>query len=300
MNCQCCHATLAAEAELCDDCQLVLDALGRLTPAMRNHVLASVLVRSARDRAQRMGCSPTACGSALGNAARTTGKTRGTLQAIARWALKAGVYERPEGFEDVRLTVPEVTSGEVTTRRQTPEEKVSTIRKKRRAGADVESLAKAHGVTPQTIETVCEGIEPWQSERVSVPLVGGIPGATPKPIDEDPACYGGPDETSECETCELSGPCADEAAHRDTEEEEPVPEPECREEDEGGVEAHEDWFEPHVTRITIRNDYCPTDAALEALKRLACPTYDQQAARDLVTVAYELGMARGGLGAYEN
>jgi transposase-like protein len=169
--CTCCHRQTAelGERELCPACVRALDLLGGLTTAMRGHVLAHALDRSTRSIAHRLGCTTSAHSSALSNATRTTGLPRDTLLRAATWALRGGIFPKPAGFEDVRLP-GEVgsTSGEVTVRQMTPEEKVRAMRTKRRAGAPVRELAREYGVVESTVEAVTEGIDPEPAEPESI------------------------------------------------------------------------------------------------------------------------------------
>ena len=233
--CGACHGQLNGDLqprpELCAKCYPVFAAIEILTEPMRDHVLAHTLVRSAKDAARRLDCPNTAHSSALGNATVRTGLGRDELRRVALWALKAGVYSKPAGFEDVTLPgYGGSPSGEVTVSKREPEKKASKERP-RKETSDV------LGLTPSAPDGLMD-----VAER----------------------------------------------------EPEPEPEPEYREKD-GWIPGKVEQFAPTITTLPL---ITITDPALEALYRLACPSDERQASRDLVTVAYELGRARGGLDAF--
>ena len=281
--CGFCHAQLNGDPqprpELCAKCYRVFEALDKQTDNIKRHMMAFALVRSNRDASRRLGCPTTAHSSALGNATVRTTFHRAALQRAAMWALKAGVYTKPPGFEDVSLPGENGSpSGEVKVSKQEPRpteakskpteakrkpitpETVAEVIEKRNDGASVEELAEEYGVQPWTIETVTQGeVEPEPvKEPVKEPALSVDPGSEiPGTIEEFVSA--------------------------------PAP-------------MREALHQPNTVSVTLRNDCAPadTDPALEALYRLACPSDERQASRDLVTVAYELGRARGGLDAFNN
>jgi hypothetical protein len=204
------------------------------------------------------------------------------------------------------------------------EEHKATMRKLRKSGKSYAEIAKAFACSDVTVRKICvaeakpkprtgycmltgttafetaqcvchgeitdcgPGCVDWRDER---PVVEHR-----KPAPEDPDCYGGSDETPECDACKLTGPCADEAANYPQDEEEDmvtlseVLEPEC---DQATGERPCDACVDEPERAGSQQPQ-GVDIALEALKRIADSTSDSQVACDLVTVAYELGKTRVG------
>lgn len=290
-RCACCRAETDADG-LCSDCAAVAEAIEGATVDTQRHLLAYALVRSQRDAARRLDKAPTAHNSALGNFARRTGVDRETARRVAVWGLRTGVWQRPAGFEDVSL--PEgpgapSRNGEV---KVTQTEPAPGARKKS------PKPSKVHSYNFDK-----EARQVWKDEHEP----------QPEPADEDPACYGCTNDTSECDTCELTGPCADEAANQTEEEDEdmvtltdvleaqcdaemrerPKPSalcpPNC-EYDCGGC------FRNAQVVARMNAEVPPVDLALEALKRIATPHSDSQVAADLIIVAYELGKTRASIG----
>lgn len=101
-RCDCCHGDLEEDQpEACLSCENTLHAIQCLAPSYKLHILAAALDHSAKDIAHRTGCSAGAHNPALGNATRKTGISRGDLIRVAKWGLRTGRLDKPEGFDDL-------------------------------------------------------------------------------------------------------------------------------------------------------------------------------------------------------
>ena len=216
-RCACCHVISTTTDGLCAACHDAVRGIDGLTEAMRAHVLAHALVRSGRDIARRMDTTHTAHGSSMGNAVRASGLSREQLVRTARYGMLRSVWEKPLGFEDVRIPgdVSAQKSGEVTVSHRDPEPRreakptnkaaskapkktapepivgdaVVAMCHKRLAGVSVEELAEEYGVKAATIEIVTRhavpeepaSIEHTTEEDPAVPLP--MPTHTPAPSE---------------------------------------------------------------------------------------------------------------------
>lgn len=114
--CECCRTYITEDEagrpeKLCSDCRRAWRQIPDLAPSYKLHVLAAAICPDKEEVCKRLGCTPSAHQSGVGNATIRTRVARQELLAVARWAIDTNRVAAPEAFAGyVRPLAPPATN----------------------------------------------------------------------------------------------------------------------------------------------------------------------------------------------